>query len=262
MALVWAGLMIICYFIVFFIIATIIKNNSIVDIGWGLGFVVTSWLLMIIYGFAWEKLVVNVFVSFWGLRLFYHILKRNIFKAEDFRYQNFRKAWGKWVIPRAFLQVFLLQALFMFIVGLSTIYVNIYGFSQGMQLSTLGYIGFFGGILIWLFGYLFEVIGDRQLRIHIANPHKEQKLMTKGLWAYTRHPNYFGEAVLWWGLALMVFSGSGVTSFYIWLSPIMITLLLRFVSGVPMLEKRMSKSPGWDDYAHQTNAFIPWFKKS
>ena len=105
------------------------------------------------------------------------------------------------------------------------------------------------------------MIGDRQLRHHIANPNKEQKLMTKGLWAYTRHPNYFGEAVLWWGIAIFAIVGSGISGLYLLISPITITLLLRFVSGVPMLEKRMSQSPGWDAYAKKTNAFIPWFKK-
>lgn len=261
MALAWAGIIIFSYFFIFFIVATIIKNNSIVDIGWGLGFVVTAWLLAVINGFTIEKVLINVLVSLWGLRLFYHILKRNAFQEEDFRYKNWRKAWGKWVVPRAFLQVFMLQGIFMFVVGLSVFYVNAYGFPNGLQLSLWGYIGSAIGLLLWLMGYVFEVIGDRQLRKHIANPNKEQKLMTKGLWAYTRHPNYFGEAVIWWGLAIIVIAGVGLSSAYVLFSPIAITYLLRFVSGVPMLEKRMSKNPGWDAYAAQTNAFIPWFKK-
>ncbi len=262
MGLVWAGVIILSYFFIFFVVATIIKNNSIVDIGWGLGFVVTAWLLSFIYGLSIEKIIVNVLVSLWGLRLFYHILKRNIFADEDFRYKNWRKVWGKWVVPRAFLQIFMIQGIFMFVVGISVFYVNIYGFNNGLQLTTWGYIGGALGLLIWGIGYVFEVVGDRQLRKHIANPNKEQKLMTKGLWAYTRHPNYFGEAVIWWGLALIVVSGSGVASLYVFISPIVITYLLRFVSGVPMLEKKMSQSPGWDAYAAKTNAFIPWFKKN
>ncbi len=261
MGFLWTGIIIFSYFFIFFVIATIIKNNSIVDIGWGLGFVITAWILMIIYGFTIEKLVVNILVSLWGLRLFYHIMKRNLFKDEDFRYKAWRKAWGKWVVPRAFFQIFMLQGLFMFIVGISVFYLNIYGFTDGVHLSVLGWVTLIIADLLWLFGYLFEVIGDRQLRKHIANPNKEQKLMTKGLWQYTRHPNYFGEAVIWWALALMVVAGSDLISLFVFISPIVITFLLRFVSGVPMLEKRMSKSPGWDQYAKKTNAFFPWFKR-
>ena len=261
MGLLYAGIIILTYFVLFFIVATIIKNNSIVDIGWGLGFVLTAWILMLIYGFSLDKLIINILVSLWGFRLFYHILKRNAFKEEDFRYQNWRKAWGKWVVPRAFLQIFMLQAIFMFVVGIAVFYLNIQIPPASFSLTTLGYIGFITGAVIWLLGYLFEVIGDRQLRMHIANPNKEQKLMTKGLWAYTRHPNYFGEAVIWWGLAFMVMSVLGISSLFVIISPIIITLLLRFVSGVPMLEKKMSQSPGWDAYAAKTNAFIPWFKK-
>lgn len=261
MEFVWTGVIILSYFMIFFVVATIIKNNSIVDIGWGLGFVLTAWILMIIYGFSIEKLIVNVLVSFWGLRLFYYILRRNVFKAEDFRYKAWREAWGKWVIPRAFFQVFLLQGLFMYVVGISVFYVNLFGFEQGLQLSTLGYVSLIAGLVLWVIGYVFEVVGDRQLKMHIKNPNKEQRLMTKGLWQYTRHPNYFGEAVIWWGMALIALSGGGSLSVIVLISPVVITFLLRFVSGVPMLERKMSKSEGWDEYAKKTNAFIPWFPK-
>ena len=147
MELIWALLIILGYFLIFFIVATIIKNNSIVDIGWGLGFVLTAWILMLIYGFSLEKLVINLMVSFWGLRLFYHIMKRNAFQEEDFRYKAWRVAWGKWVIPRAFLQIFMLQGLFMFVVGISVFYTNIYGFNLG-SVNTLGYVGLSLGIFI------------------------------------------------------------------------------------------------------------------
>ena len=101
---------ILSFFTLFFIVATLIKNNSIVDIGWGIGFVITSWIVFIVRGdYTVTKIIINTMISLWGLRLFYYILKRNIFEKEDFRYANWRKAWGKWVIPRAFLQVFMLQ---------------------------------------------------------------------------------------------------------------------------------------------------------
>ncbi len=234
------------YFLLFFIIATIIKNNSIVDIGWGLGYVIVVWILFFISKeYTITKIIVNILVSLWGLRLFYHILKRNIFKEEDFRYKKWRQDWGKWVVPRALFQIFLLQGFFMFAVGLAVNYVNIYNIEFSWWMLT--------GIFVWLIGYFFEVVGDRQLRNHIKQ--KNKNLLTTGLWKYTRHPNYFGESLMWWGLFLIVFIGD--TQIYLILSPIVITILLRFVSGVPLLEKRMSKKPGWDEYASKTNAFFP-----
>ncbi|QWC00095.1 DUF1295 domain-containing protein [Mycoplasmatota bacterium] len=252
-----AILMILAYFFIFFVVATIIKNNSIVDIGWGLGFVVVAWSLFFIGDIGVntiEKLIVNIMVSFWGLRLFYHILKRNAFQEEDFRYKKWREEWGKWVVPRAFLQVFMLQGLFMYIVGIGVFYINMIEKEVNLILWL-----FIIGIVIWLIGYLFEVIGDKQLKDFIAKKNKDKKLMTEGLWKYTRHPNYFGEALLWWGILVAVIAFNAPIVFLI--SPITISLLLRFVSGVPMLEKRMSQREGWDEYASKTNAFIPWFPK-
>lgn len=240
------------YFLLFFIVATIIKNNSIVDIGWGFGFVLTVWILFLIgKDYSISKIIVNTIVSLWGLRLFYHILKRNLFEEEDFRYAAWRKAWGKYVIPRAFLQVFMLQGLFMFIVGIGAFLFN----TGNYVLSTISYIG----IAIFFIGYGFEAIGDLQLKNHLADPSQKGVLLTKGLWKYTRHPNYFGEAVIWWGIFIMVVS-AGVP-WYVVISPIAITYLLRFVSGVPLLEAKMKNAKGWDAYASVTNAFIPWFPK-
>lgn len=247
-----AVLIILGYFLIFFLLGTILKNNSIVDVGWGLGFVVVAWLLMILSGsVTWIKILVNALVSLWGLRLFYHILKRNLFKEEDFRYKKWREEWGKYVIPRALLQVYMLQGFFMFVVGLAVNYANV----NDLTLTPWVAIGGF----VFLVGYFFEVVGDRQLRNHVSDKSKKGTLIQTGLWKYTRHPNYFGEAVIWWGIWLIVLLAGG--PWYLVLAPIAITLLLRYVSGVPLLEKRMSKYPGWDEYAKHTSAFIPFLKK-
>jgi steroid 5-alpha reductase family enzyme len=246
-----ALLIVLAYFLLFFIVGTIIKNNSIVDIGWGFGFVLTSWLLFFISkDYSVSKIIINVLVSLWGLRLFYHILKRNLFKEEDFRYLQWRKEWGKYVIPRAFIQVYMLQAMFMLLVGFNTFYININAFNFNWWMIV--------GLIVWLVGYYFEVVGDRQLRQHIANPEMKGKLLTTGLWSITRHPNYFGEALMWWG----IFVATLVIGAPFWLifSPIVITFLLRFVSGVPLLERRMKDKPGWDEYAQKTSVFIPFLK--
>ena len=249
----YAVIVILSYFMIFFILGTILKNNSIVDIGWGLGFVISAWVLFFINGdYTLTKIIVNILVSLWGLRLFYHILKRNLFKEEDFRYKKWREEWGKYVIPRAFVQVYLQQALFMFIVGIGVFHVNT---RTSVPFSWVMMIG----IVIWLIGYYFEVVGDKQLKDHINNKENKGKLLTTGLWKYTRHPNYFGEAVMWWGIFIYAIIGSN--AWYIIISPIAITLLLRFVSGVPMLERKMSKHPDWEEYAKHTSAFIPFLKK-
>ncbi|MGD9910645.1 MAG: DUF1295 domain-containing protein [Candidatus Izemoplasmatales bacterium] len=248
----FAALIIFVYFFLFFLVGTILKNNSIVDVGWGFGFVLVAWVLMFLSGdFGWDKIMINILVSLWGLRLFYYILKRNLFKEEDFRYKKWREDWGKYVIPRAFLQVYLFQGFFMFVVGLAVNYANWYG------LHLNGWMIF--GVIVFLIGYFFEVVGDRQLRNHVNHPSTKGTLIQTGLWKYTRHPNYFGESVIWWGIWLVVTIGGG--PIYLIVAPLTITLLLRYVSGVPLLEKRMSKYPGWDQYAKHTSAFIPFLKK-
>ena len=236
------------YFTLFFIVATIIKNNSIVDIGWGFGFVLTSWILFFVFGnYSITSIIANILVSLWGLRLFYHILKRNLFEAEDFRYANWRKAWGKWVVPRAFLQVFMLQGIFQFMIGSVTYQLNIN--ETPLKLASLI------GVVLWIIGYYYEVIGDRQLKSHLANPENRGVLLETGLWSQTRHPNYFGEAFMWWGLFIFGFL-NGLPAYYI-ISPLTITIVLYFIS-TPLLEEKMKTITGWDEYAEKTPMFIPF----
>ena len=246
-------LLIFPYFTVFFLIGTILRNNSIIDMGWGLGFVLVSWFVYLrdaqtIPG----QLLITILVSLWGLRLFYHIAKRNIGKPEDFRYVQMRERWGKWVIPRAYLQVYLFQGVFLYLISLPMIYIA----STGKD-TPLYY--FIPGLLLWLLGFYFEAIGDHQLKLFLKNPENRGKLLTTGLWSYTRHPNYFGEAVMWWGIAFLAIASNASPLSLI--SPVTITLLLLFVSGVPLLEKSMKKKPGFEEYAARTNKFFPWFPK-
>ncbi|MHB8127553.1 MAG: DUF1295 domain-containing protein [Mobilitalea sp.] len=246
-------LLILCYFIVFFIVGTLIKNNSTVDIGWGIGFVIVAWFVLlrdpqILLG----QFILTLLITLWGLRLFYYIAIRNFGKKEDFRYAVMRKAWGKWVIPRAFLQVYLLQGVFLYVISLSVILVSRESSRTDLPLLILG-------IIVWLVGFYFEAVGDYQLKVFISKPENKGKIMMTGLWRYTRHPNYFGEATMWWGIYLLAFSSGA--SLLALLSPITITLLLVFVSGIPLLEKSMKKKPGFDEYARRTNIFLPWFPK-
>lgn len=236
------------YFTLFFIVGTIIKNNSIVDIGWGFGFVLTSWIVFFAFGnYSLTSIIINIMVSLWGLRLFYHILKRNIFEKEDFRYAQWRKDWGKWVIPRAFLQVFMLQGLFQFLIGSTAYYLS----SNDLPFQWISIIG----IVLWMIGYYFEVVGDRQLKAYIKDKNKKDPILKTGLWSITRHPNYFGESLMW--ISLYLFALLNGAPWYLIVSPITITVVLVFIS-TPLLEKSMAKREGWDEYASKTPMFIPF----
>lgn len=227
-------LLIIVYFSICFLIGTMIKNNSIVDIGWGIGFVAVAWFAYfrdpsIVLG-QW---IITILVSIWGIRLFYHIIKHNFGKSEDLRYVNIRRAWGKQVIPRAFLQVYMLQGLCLYIISLTIIQVS----NHGIETNALLVIP---GVLVWFIGFFFEAAGDYQLRLFIQKPQNKGMLMFSGLWSITRHPNSYGEAAMWWGIFLIAVS-SGAPLWTI-ISPLTITLLLMFASGVPLLEKSMKKT--------------------
>jgi steroid 5-alpha reductase family enzyme len=239
------------YFGVFFVVGTILRNNAIVDIGWGLGFVVvTAYVLLATDGPSLPLYVIALLVAIWGLRLSYHIMRRNLGKPEDFRYANWRKAWGKWVIPRAFFQVYMLQGVFMFLVSLP---ITLTGLASAVGVLRVPLLVI--GAVIWILGFIFEAVGDYQLKQFLAQPGNRGQLMTSGLWSLTRHPNYFGEAVMWWGLFVIAISGGA--SLLAVISPIVITYLLRYVSGVPLLEKSMSRKPDFEEYARRTSVFVP-----
>lgn len=246
-------ILIFSYFSVFFIVALVIKNNSIVDIGWGIGFVLAAWYSLVRAGFYSETgMLLTLLVTVWGLRLFYHIVKRNWGKPEDFRYAAWRKEWGKWLVPRAFLQIFMLQAFFMAVIAYPVIAANT---SMDAPFSIWAVIG----ALAWAKGFYFEAVGDWQLKKFIKNPGNKGKIMKDGLWKYTRHPNYFGEATMWWGIFIIgIGSDSGMLGI---ISPLAITILLVFVSGVPMLEKKYADNEEFQAYKKITSKFIPWFPK-
>ena len=232
-----------------------LKNASIVDIFWGIGFLLAAWLAFALtpQGYLPRKLLLCVLVTIWGLRLALHIGFRNIGKPEDFRYAKWRAEHGKRWWWFSFLQVFLLQGFLMWVISAPILAAMTSGFPA--ILTPLDWLG----VLLWLVGLLFETIGDAQLMAFKANPAHKGKLFTGGLWSYTRHPNYFGEALVWWGFYLIALAaGRGWTLF----SPILMTYLLLRVSGVAMLEQTMIQRPGYREYMQRVNAFFPWFPKS
>jgi len=181
-----------------FILSLILKRNDIADVAWGTGIFIVA-LVSYFSGAQGElSLILTVLAGLWGMRLTLRIFLRNRNKTEDFRYKKWREDWGKWFYLRSFLQVYLLQGFLMVVVGYSFVYVNVYGANAG--LSAIAYVG----LLVWLIGYFFEVIGDWQLDKFIASKPAASEILSRGLWKYTRHPNYFGEVTMWWGLWLII----------------------------------------------------------
>jgi len=231
------------------------KDASIVDIAWGLGFVLLAWLTFTrADGYLGRKALVSVLVTIWGFRLATHIFLRNLGKGEDPRYADMRNRHGERFWLLSLFKVFLLQALLAWIIALV---IQVPQFSNAPSRLTMFD---FAGVVIWCAGFIFESVGDWQLKQFLNNPSNKGKLMTEGLWAFTRHPNYFGESLIWWGFFVLALSDRG----HLWLiiSPLLITFLLLRVSGVAMLEKSMvTAHAGYEDYIRNTNAFIPWFPK-
>jgi steroid 5-alpha reductase family enzyme len=262
------SIVILIHFTIYFFRAVKQNNFGIIDIGWGQGFVFVVWLLMIYRVFILGAnanaigYLTLILTSIWGIRLSSHIGQRNHGKPEDKRYVAMRaKIKPPYVLIKSYVNIFLLQALFMFIISLILVFNVMSGLTNPVEPMML--IPIILGVLVWLGGYFFQSVGDRQLAIFVAKPENKGKLMTEGLWAYTRHPNYFGEVLMWWGIAILGFAnGFGIAISLIGLiSPLVVTWLLRYVSGVPLLEKHMKTKPGFAEYEKTTNIFFPWFPK-
>ena len=249
------AIILLCFMSTVFLIALKLRDNSIVDIAYGLGFVLVGWSGSLIYGSGEARqLLLLALVSIWGLRLAGHITarKRNE-EGEDPRYRQWRESWGKTFVWRSYLQIYLLQGTVIYLVALPLLLVIR---DPGGPLGWLDLLG----VLIWLLGFGFEAIGDWQLLQFKNDAENRGRIMRFGLWRFTRHPNYFGEAILWWGIFLLALSVP-----YGWLaiiSPLLIDFLLLKVSGIPMLEERYAGNPEFEVYKQRTNAFFPWFPKS
>jgi steroid 5-alpha reductase family enzyme len=248
-----AALAVFLYMTAVFIIALLRKDNSVVDIAWGPGFVLVALLTFFLReGIEARHVLISGLVLVWATRLALHIYFRNRGRGEDFRYAKWRKEWGKWFVPRSFFQIFMLQGVFLILVALPIIQVNASSEAGLMPLDALG-------VAVWLVGFVFEAVGDFQLSRFKKNPKNRGKIMSVGLWKYTRHPNYFGEAAVWWGIFLIALSVRN--GWIAIISPLTITFLLLKVSGVAMLEKKYAGNSEFAAYARRTRAFFPWFPK-
>ena len=226
------------------------RDVSIVDSVWGPAF----GLAAIVYSFGcpgWtpRKILVLALVLVWGLRLGLHIFRRNHGKGEDFRYREFRRKYGPGYWWISFFQVFLLQGILVWVISTPLL--------ASLDSPSPAHWTLFdaAGVAVWATGIFFEATGDWQLARFKSDPANKGKLMTTGLWSWTRHPNYFGDSCVWWGLFLVACSNP--TGWVTWFSPTIMTILLVGVSGVAMLERTMRTRPGYPEYAARTSAFFP-----
>lgn len=241
------GFALFVYMTLWFAYATYIRRDDVADTAWGLGFVLVAWISFVYGQMQPAALTTTLLVTIWGIRLSSHIHHRNSNKPEDKRYVDMRRGWAYGRLS-SYVNVFLLQGFFLFVVVQPVIFINLY---------TMGTFGLLQaiGILIWMIGFFFESVGDAQLAAHLKDPANKGKLMTSGLWRCTRHPNYFGEVTQWWGIGIIASSISG--GWMTLIGPIFITYLICFVSGIPMLEKKYAGRPDWEEYKRKTSVFIP-----
>ncbi len=235
--------------LVTWVVSVVIDDASIVDIVWGLGFALATWSAFLFgdAGSTPRGIVILVLVSVWGLRLTGYLAWRNIGKGEDRRYQQMRKKSPDsfWLI--SLWKVFGLQAVIMWVVAVPAVVT----LGSDTSLWWLDYIG----IAIWAVGLFFETVGDIQLARFKARPGSKGQVMDGGLWRYTRHPNYFGDFCVWWGIYLVAAAGGAWWAIF---SPLVMSALLMRYSGVGLLEKTINRRrPGYDEYARRTNAFFP-----
>ena len=235
------------YMSLWFLVAQALRRNDVADIAWGLGFVVLAWALFINRP-SIQLLLAVVLVTVWGVRLAVHIFLRNRKKEEDYRYKAWRQEWGKWFVLRSFLQVFMLQGALLIVISAPLV-----GMGKNGQ-DSISLMNIFG-VFVWIFGFIFESVGDYQLSQFLKLTTSKGKLMKQGLWRYTRHPNYFGEVTQWWGIWLISFG----SPWFVWLiiGPLTITTLILKVSGIPLLEKKYEGRKDFEDYKKETSQFIP-----
>lgn len=250
-----AFLIIICCVSLLWLISVIIKDVSIIDIFWGSGFViVNAFYILMTDELDMRKYILLILVTLWGLRLSIYLALRNIGKGEDKRYKDFRKKYGAkryWWF--SFFQVFLLQAILMMIVSLPFLGIATNTNSQGLVF--MDYIS----IILWIIGISFEAGGDYQLYRFKKNESNKGKVLNTGFWKYTRHPNYFGDTVIWWSYALFSIAAG---SYWNIIGSVIMTILIIKVSGVVLLEKNLNETKSqYKEYIEKTSSFFPWFPK-
>ncbi len=249
-AMVGAAVAIAMLMIATWAVSVTLVNASIVDIVWGLGFVTVAWVVRwLVDGNDHRQWLLVAMTTLWGLRLAAYLWWRNHGNGEDFRYRAMRRRAGGGFWLSSLLRVFVVQGVLMWVVSLPV------QLGQVPSTPDVGWLAWLG-VAVWGVGLAFETIGDLQLARFKADPATAGTVMDRGLWRYTRHPNYFGDACVWWGIALVA-AESGLGAWGL-VGAVVMTVLLRRVSGVTLLERSLVKRrAGYEDYVARTSPFVP-----
>ena len=238
--------------IIGWIVSLVYRNVTIIDSLWGLGFILIAWLTFLMSdGFWGRNFLIALLVSLWGLRLCLYLSWRNWGKGEDPRYGGWRKKAGDrfWLV--SLFKVFILQAVFLWVISIAL--------QKGQLAPKPAMLTWLDGlgVLVWTVGFMFESVGDWQLAQFKADPLNKGRVMDRGLWAYTRHPNYFGEFLIWWGIYLITLATPN--SWWTIFSPVIVTAVLLKMTGIPLTEKGLVENhPGYAEYIKRTSTFVPW----
>lgn len=241
-------LVVFAFMTLLWVISVPLKNVSIVDPFWSINFLLAFISFHAVRPNSSYTNLLLLLVLLWSLRLFIYLYNRNKGKGEDYRYQNFRQNYG----PKRYwwfslFQVFWLQGFLACIIMIPLCSA----FFKEQSFSIINYVG----IVVWLIGFIFESVSDYQLSRFKKRNTQKGVVYNKGLWKYSRHPNYFGNACIWWGFGLI---GLSVDYWWVIISPIIMTLLLLKVSGVSLLERDLKKNKaGYSDYISKTSSFFP-----
>jgi steroid 5-alpha reductase family enzyme len=241
-----AAVVLFLYMTLCFLIAYGRKRLDTVDIAWGLGFVLVAWSI-VLQRSSGRSLLLAMLVSIWGIRLSNHIYQRSKTRGDDRRYRELSSKWRGNFWLRAYYSIFLLQGFLVLVISLPLIV------AASNALPGWTWLGI-AGALVWLFGFVIEAIADHQLAVFLLQKDRPKVLQT-GLWQYSRHPNYFGELTQWWGIALIALQVS-----YGWigpLGPLVLSILIVFISGIPPIERHRAKDPEYRVYKRKTSALIP-----
>lgn len=232
-------------------VATAVGKQAVVDVVWGPGFALVALVAALVAdGSGWRQLLLLVLVAVWGLRLGGHIYLRSRGKGEDPRYSDIMAEAPGHPVAHAFRKVYLPQAIVMWVVSLP-VQVGMNTRGGGALVGALVTLG----VLVWLVGFAFEAVGDHQLETFKADPGNKGKVMDAGLWRYTRHPNYFGDVCVWWGIFLVSLGSPWVLLTVV--GPLVMTRLLTKTTGKELMEKHMSSREGYAEYVERTSGFLP-----
>lgn len=248
MSLIILSILILCH--LFFYIAYKTDKFSVMDIAWGLGFVLVGIVAYLSNYPSWPKLLLLFMVSCWGLRLAYYIFTRSKGKGEDPRYQKYKDMWGADYLKQGYLKVFLAQGGMMFIISLP---VQL-GMSRDMDhFGKMQILGF----LIWLVGFSLEVWADWHLNRFKSDPNNSGKICTTGPWTFVRFPNYLGEMILWWGVYVYI-----INFWTAWtiIGPIAIMMSLLKVTGIPLIEQKYMERAEYREYATRVSRLVPFLR--